>query len=317
MQKVEVKEKKVGRGSRWTRNRSRLSPVDKKELPVAYLMLLPAVVLLGIFVWAPFFYAVERSFYDWNFYKDSVFVGWDSYRRILINDSFQKSLRNGFKFVAIQVPLGIIVQFLFANMIKGVNDKAQNIVKGLIYIPAILSGIMASIITNFVLNYRGGIINQILINLGMERIAPFTSEWGATWVIIIMNLWLGFGGGVIMMYAALQSIPVSYYEAASIDGATRFQQMWYVTLPQMRNIFVLIAVNGITGTLQMFDIPFMLTGGGPNEATLTPMVYLYNNFRDISNGTGYAIAGALIMMVIITGFNIIVFRVIKAEKSQE
>ena len=317
MKKQEAEKNKTISGTK--RFRNRLSPVDKKEMPVSYLMLLPVLLILTIFVWVPFVYALERSFWDWNFYKDSEFVGLRNFELILRDKSFRKSVVNGFKFVIIQVPIGIAVQFLFANMIKKTNARVQNTVKGIIYIPAILSGIMASVIATFILNYRGGILNQVLMALGFDRFAFGTDKtgWAATWVIVIMNTWLGFGGGVILMYAALNSIDTSFYEASAIDGAGKFQQMLYITLPQMKNIFILVGISGTTGTLQMFDIPFMLTGGGPLEETLTPMLFIYNNMRDSTKGMGYTIAGALIMMVIITSFNVLLFALVGSEKNQE
>jgi ABC-type sugar transport system permease subunit len=93
--------------------------------------------------------------------------------------------------------------------------------------------------------------------------------------------------------------------------------MIYITLPQMKNIFVLMCISLTAGTLQMFDIPYMLTAGGPSNSTLTPMLYLYNNYRDVSKGMGYTIAGAILMLIIIVMINSVVFAVIKSEKSVE
>lgn len=296
------------------RGRRRLTAIEKKELPVVYLMLAPAILLLTVFVVVPLFIALERSFYDWTFYKPSTFVGWDSYRIIINNYFFRQSVKNAFKFVIIIVPLMMIIAFALSHLIRSLGPRMSNVYKGIIYIPTVVSGIAASVIFIFVLDFRGGIINQTLLALGGERIAFMTSSAWATTAVSGVTLWLGFGINTILMYAALTSIPTEYYEAASIDGASGFQKMYHVTIPQMKNIFVLIAVQLTTGTLQMFDIPYLLTGGGPRNQTLTPMLYLYNNYRDANKGMGYTIAGALIMMVLITAINSIIFRVIRSEK---
>ena len=135
--------------------------------------------------------------------------------------------------------------------------------------------------------------------------------------MILPTVWVGLGGNTILMYAALVNVPPEYYEAASVDGAGALKKMIYITLPQMKNIFVLMCISLTAGTLQMFDIPYMLTGGGPSNSTLTPMLYLYNNYRDASKGMGYTIAGAILMLIIIVMINSVVFAVIKSEKSVE
>ena len=303
---------RAARGSK--RTRRRLTAIDKKELPTVYLMLAPAVLLLTIFVVIPLFIALERSFYDWTFYKESTFVGWDSYRIIVTNHFFQQSVKNAFKFVLIIVPLMMLSSFGLAHLIRGLSPRMSNIYKGIVYIPTVVSGIAASVIFIFVLDFRAGVINQVIVALGGERIPFMTSAAWATMAVSLITVWLGFGANTILMYAALANVPAEYYEAASIDGANRFQKLIYVTLPQMKNIFVLIAVQLTTGTLQMFDIPYLLTGGGPRNQTLTPMLYLYNNYRDATKGMGYTIAGALLMMVIITAINSLIFRVIRSEK---
>lgn len=307
-----TKQNKAKGESKWARRS--LTAIEKRELPVVYLMLAPAIILLTIFVVIPLIIAVDRSFYDWTFYKESTFVGWDSYRIIVNNEFFKEALKNAFKFVIILVPSTLVITFLVANVLKGISEKSANFFKGVIYIPAILSGIMASVIAIFILDFRGGILNQIVMAFGGQRIAVLRSDIGATIAIAVITIWMGFGGNTILMYAALNNIDPSYYEAAAIDGASAFKKMIYITIPQMKNIFVLMTVSLTTGTLQMFDIPYMLTGGGPMNKTLTPMLYLYNNYRDASKGMGYTIAGALIMMVFISAINMIIFRVIRSEK---
>lgn len=298
-----------------TLRKSRLTVQQKKELPIVYLMLAPALILLTIFVVIPLIMAAERSFYDWTFYKESEFVGWDSYRIIVRNTFFQQSVRNAIKFVLIIVPMMMLTSFILAHLIRSLSERLANVFKSIVYIPSIVSGIAASAIFIFVLDYRGGIINQVMMALGFGRIAFLTSTFWATFSIVLITIWLGFGGNTILMYAALANVPTEYYEAASIDGANSFERLIYITIPQMKNIFVLIAVSLTTGTLQMFDIPYLLTGGAPLNTTLTPMLYLYNNYRDATKGMGYTIAGAILIMLIITLLNSVIFRVIRSEKS--
>ena len=289
--------------------------MQKRDMRVAYLMLLPAVVLLGIFVVTPLIMALEKSFYEWNFYIDSVFVGFDNYRIILSNKNFQRAVLNAFKFVIILVPLQIVVQFAFASLLKNLSSKFANVAKTAVYVPSIISAIVAGIIFMFIFEYKGGLINQMLTSLGVERIAFKNDGFWAMFSIVVPSVWLGLGGGTILNYAGLVGIPGEYYEAASIDGANGFHKLIYVTLPQMKNIFVLQCISMTTGTLQTFELPMIMTGGGPREQTLTPMLYMYNNFKSTGLSLGYTIAGAVLMMILIAIINSFVFKVIRSEKS--
>ncbi|HHU79518.1 MAG: carbohydrate ABC transporter permease [Caldicoprobacterales bacterium] len=291
--------------------------VQRKEMIVGYLMLLPAVVLITIFVIIPFIMAVQKSFYEWNFYKDDVWVGIQNFRRILRNKSFQRAVVNAFKFVLILVPTQIIIQFSFAHTLRDLNTKFTNMVKMLIYIPGTIAGIIAGIIFMFIFEFKGGLINQLVVAMGLERIAFKTNRFWAIFSIAVPTIWLGLGGGTILNFAGLINIPTEFYEAASIDGASGFHKLIYITIPQMRNIFVLQCIGMTTGTLQMFEIPMMMTGGAPRESTLTPMLYIYNGFRNAGGNMGDTISGALLMMIIIAIINSFVFTIIKSEKSIE
>lgn len=296
---------------------NKVTNIDKRDMKMAYLMLLPAVVMLTIFVIIPLVIAFQKSFYDWNYYIDSIFVGLDNYRIIINTVYFQKAVINVLKFVITIVPLLLLLSFALAHVLKGLSAKMSNMIKTAIYIPGIISGIATSVIFIFILDYKGGIINQTLMQLGIGRIGFLNNPFWAYVAVILPTVWVGLGGNTILMYAALVNVPPEYYEAASVDGAGALKKMIYITLPQMKNIFVLMCISLTAGTLQMFDIPYMLTGGGPSNSTLTPMLYLYNNYRDASKGMGYTIAGAILMLIIIVMINSVVFAVIKSEKSVE
>ena len=296
---------------------NKVTNIDKRDMKMAYLMLLPAVVMLTIFVIIPLVIAFQKSFYDWNYYIDSVFVGFDNYRIIINTVYFQKAVINVLKFVITIVPLLLLLSFTLAHVLKGLSAKMSNMIKTAIYIPGIISGIATSVIFIFILDYKGGVINQTLMQLGIGRIGFLNNPFWAYIAVILPTVWVGLGGNTILMYAALVNVPPEYYEAASVDGAGAWKKMIYITLPQMKNIFVLMCISLTAGTLQMFDIPYMLTGGGPSNSTLTPMLYLYNNYRDASKGMGYTIAGAILMLIIIVMINSVVFAVIKSEKSVE
>ena len=283
----------------------------------AYLMILPALAFLTMFVFVPLVMAVQKSFSDWNFYSASVFVGLRNFSLVLRNELFLTSLVNGFKFVGIIVPSQLVLSFLFAHVLKGTRGTLSSVVKTAIYVPAVISGIIASVIFLFLLNYRAGLVNQALSWFGIDRVAFLTIPSLAVLSVSIASLWLGFGYASLVMYAGLLGIPQEYYEAAEVDGAGAFARLARITIPSMRNIFILLCITMVTGTLQIFDIPFLMTGGGPVTKTLSPIMFLYNAFRSLDKTMGYTIAGALLMMVAITIVNSLVFTVIRSQKAQD
>jgi hypothetical protein len=180
-----------------------------------------------------------------------------------------------------------------------------------------ITGVIASVIFMFLLNYRAGIVNEALRLLGAPRTAFLTDPLLAVLSIAIAALWMGFGYASLIMYAGLLNIPQEYYEAAAVDGAGSFTRLLRITLPSMRNIFILLCITLLTGTVQIFDLPFLMTGGGPVNKTLSPIMFLYNSFRSLDKTMGYTIAGALLMMIAITVVNSIVFTVIRSQKSMD
>ena len=187
--------------------KSKYTRMQRSDMKVAYLMLLPAVVLRGIFVITPLVMSVQRSVYDWNFYKDSVFVGLDNFRVIVVNKSFQRAVVNALKFVAILVPLQIVVQFAFAHLLRSLSKRFSNAVKTAIYIPGIIAGIIAGIIFMFIFEYKGGLINPLLPSVGLDRLSFNNNGFLAMISIIVPSVWRGFGGGPILHYAGLLSVP--------------------------------------------------------------------------------------------------------------
>lgn len=302
------------------KDRARLQPysaLERKDMKVAYLMLAPAVICLTLFVVIPTFMAIEKSFYEWNFYTDSVYVGLENFRIIFVNEFFRQSIANVLRFVVVLVPLNILAAFSLALVLRRVPERMTKLVKSAIYIPGIIAGVIVSAVFALVFDYRAGMINQLIRSLGGERIAFLAKYPHAFWAIVVTSMWMGLGGGTILMYAALVNIPEEFYEAASIDGAGMMKKLFYITIPQMKNILVLCTISGVTGTLQMFDLPMFLTNGGPLNKTLTPMLYMYNNFRDRNKTMGYTVAGALLIMIVIAIINSFVFKLIRSEKSLE
>ena len=278
----------------------------------AWLMLAPALILLTIFVIWPLVMAVIRSFQDYN---SGEFVGLYNFIYILKTPSFVKAFSNVLLLTTIIVALTMLVTILFALLMRSLSNRFGYFTRACVFIPFFISGIVASVIFNLLTNFGGGLIASLLISAGKDPIG-FAVEGNWPYIIIIViTIWLTFGYQSLIMYAGLLQIPKNHNEAAQLDGANFLEQTLFITLPNMKNYFVLICISLVTANLQMFEIPFMVTGGGPLESTLTPVMYLYNSFRDPGRPQNVTIAGALLVMILIMTINIIVFKTVRSEKS--
>lgn len=304
------------------RNKYRVIQADKKksnkfhyrDAKTGYGMVFPAVLLLFTFAYIPLVMALFRSFQDYN---SGEFIGVDNFDYIFKTPDFLQSFGNVILFTGIIVVAMMVLAFFFATLLRAIKVKFANAVKILIYVPCLISGIIASIVFMFLINNRGGLITNLFIIGGNEPINFTTQDYWPIVAILVPTWWLGFGYNTIVMYAGLLNVPKSYYEAAEIDGANFWKKIWYITLPSIRNILILMLVNLITGTLQMMDVPYMMTGGGPMNMTLTPALYLFNSFRDSGRPQNATIAGSLLVMTIIVIVNLIAFRAIRSKKSEE
>lgn len=304
-------------------NRKRRNRFRFRNAKYAYLMLLPAFILLTVFVIIPLLMAFVRSFQD---YRTGSFVWFYNYEYVLglktlfkegAASTFLRSFGNALLFTVIITVCMMLLSFFFALVLKNMNNRLGNVAKTLIYVPFFISGIIASIIFSLLTNFGGGLINSILISLNHDPVS-FENQGILPYIaVIVPTLWLGFGYNTLVMYAGILNIPKEYYEAAEIDGANGWHKLIHITLPSMKNYFVLIVINLVTANMQMMEVPYMMTGGGPLQKTLTPVLYLFNTFRDPNSPTNVTIAGALIVMVFIAIVNIFVFRVVRSEKSQD
>lgn len=293
------------------------SPTQRMDLRSGYLMVVPSLIALAIFVYVPLFMALEKSFTNWNFYGGSEWIGLRNFEMVLQNQLFRKSLVNILWFVLMIIPVQMLFTFLFAHVLRGMSNHFGAFAKTAVYVPTVISGIVASVIFLFIFNYQGGIINYLVRQMGMKRIAFFANPWLARAIIALTSIWMGFGSLSLVMYAGLMNIPKTYYEAAEVDGASTLQKFLRITIPSMKNVFILVAINLTTGTLQMFDLPYLMTGGNPVNNTLTPMMYIYNNFKSADYSMGYTVAAALLMMIVIGTLSSFVFRLIRSEKSMD
>ncbi|MFB4352424.1 sugar ABC transporter permease [Microbacterium sp. LS_15] len=293
--------------------RSRTDARRYRDTKVAYLFLLPVVGLLGIFVIWPAIYAGFLSFQNWSFYKDPEFVGFRNFTAVLSDPLFWASVGRGFAFVAMTVPPMLVLAFFFASLVVSVSRRFADILKVSIYIPTIISSVITSIIFVLMYDYSGGLLNWFLGIFGVDPIAWIGDPAWALLAIAIPAIWLGMGLTSLIMVAAMVDIPTEFYEAAAMEGANWWQKTAFITLPQMKNIILYLLITGFVAAIQQFELPLVMTGGGPLDSTTLPNLFIFNHFRNDIN-VGYSIAAALVMFVVLGTVSAIVFKFVNSER---
>lgn len=288
---------------------------------IAYVMLTPLMVLLAIFVIIPFFQAASLSFFDFSFYLPSTFIGFDNYRNVLSDPIFTQSIIRGLLFMVLVVPIGLVLAFIFASVVKGMGQRLASFVKTSIYLPTIVSGVIASIVFILIFDYYGGILNWFLDLL----VSPFRDFEPIPWLgdpatalpsLAVPAVWIGFGVTALIMLAGMLDIPDSYYESASLDGATWWQQTIHITIPMLKNVLIYLLIAGCTGAIQQFELPLIMTGGGPLNSTMMPNLYIFQHFTQ-DQRQGQPLAAALMLFVVLGLVSALIFRFINSEKTQE
>lgn len=293
----------------------------RRDNRTAFLMLAPMLGLLTVFVIVPFVNAAYISTFDWSFYLPSEFVGLRNYTNIGTDPDFLASVGRGLTFALLTVPAGLVLAFLFANVVRGMGRRFANVVKTSVYIPTIVSAVIAAIIFGLIYDYAGGILNWFLASTvgrltDFEDIAWLADPALALPALAVPAIWIGFGVTALIMLAGMLDIPESYYESAQLEGANWWQQMVFITLPLMRNVMLYLLVTGFVLAVQQFELPLVMTDGGPLNATLTPNLYIFRRFTE-DERQGPAIAAALMLFVVLGTISAIIFRALSSEKSQE
>ena len=277
----------------------------------------PFVILFGVFLAIPILVSFVLSFTSFN-QRDLVnpigtsFVGLDNYGRLLSDPKFWKSLINTFYFVGVGVPLTLAIGLLIASALSRGITKFRTAFRVGYYLPVITSIVAIAVVWRFLLNPDIGLINVALGSIGIQGPDWLASKTLAMPSIIAMAVWRNLGFAMVVFIAGLQAIPVSLYEAASIDGAGRWSAFRYVTLPMLRPTILFMLVITTIGYLQLFEEPFVMTAGGPLDSTLSVTMYMYQQgFQFFKQGYASAIAYVLFVIVAVIAF--LQFRFLRSE----
>ena len=290
----------LGRAARlrWRPRRDQLTP---------YLFIAPNLVLFTAFVFFPLLYAFYISFHEWSLIDAPDFIGARNYQRLLTDGKFWLSLRNTVVYSLLTVPTSIAVGLALAI---GLNRDmpGRTILRSVYFLPVVVSSVATAVISAWLFNDNYGVINALLGRLGVKPVAWLSSPQWALPSIIVTTLWVRIGFCMVVYLAALQGISPTYYEAARIDGATRAQQFRFVTWPLLRSSTFLLLVLSVIHSFQVFDLIYVMTGGGPGFSTTMIVQYVYQS-AFASGEMGYASAMGMVLLVVILLFTLVQWRI--------
>ena len=263
----------------------------------AYLFVLPALILFSVFMLKPMIDGIRFSFFDIGLSGNKSFVGFDNYISMFKNPLFWISMKNTFWYVIIAVPIKIALSLGIALMLFNRHGIVQGLFKGVFYLPAMSAGVAMTVVWWWMFNPLYGPLNYLLSLIGLPPIYWLSSlTWSKIAVIfILMNWTVGFG--IILYLSALSGIPKRIYEAAEIDGANSFQKLLRITIPLITPITVFLLVITTIGVLQIWQIIYLLTRGGPAYATLSLAYQVFQvGFVQFKFGQASAYATVLLML---------------------
>lgn len=280
------------------------------EAIAGYLFLLPNIIGFLVFSSLPVLATLVISTLHWDLIRPPTFVALQNYQQMLFSDAtFWTVLRNTTYYVVGTVPVGIVLSLLLALALNA-EIRGITVFRAIFFIPVISSAVAVAVVWQWLFNSDFGLINYGLSLLGMKAIPWLSSTAWAMPAVIIMAIWKHVGYDMVIYLAGLQGIPSTLYEAAAIDGADRWNRFRFITVPLLTPTTFFILVISIINSFQVFDLAFILTRGGPGDATNTVVMYIYNQAFQFFQ-MGYAAAVAWVLFLIILVITLVQWRVQK------
>mgnify|MGYP000053029883 CR=1 FL=1 len=294
-------------GRRQARSRRRFRPI--------VLWLVPILGLLLVFSVLPIFASFYLSFHDYEMLQPIKFVGLDNYVYALTKDTvFRKTVINTFYYAFVSVPLGMAASLLVAQLIHS-RSHFKDLFRTAYFLPVVTPVIAVTIVWRFILQpSQFGVLNAFLASLGIPAQPWLTSATRVIPSLIVVGIWSGMGYNVVLFLAGLVGIPHEFYEAARIDGANSWQMFWKITWPLLSPTVLFITVTGSIGALQVFSVPYIMTRGGPEDASRMVVMWIqetgFAQFR-----MGYASSLAYLFFVVILVLTLVELRYLRTRWS--
>jgi len=277
-----------------------MSKRKKKILP--YFMVSPYLIHLLAFTTFPVIFSLLLTFFKWNIIGPMEWTGLGNWERIFNDRLFWKAILNTFKFLIIHIPLQIIVALLLAEVL---NRKIfmRGFFRAAFFMPFVISGVVVTILWQQLLGFETGVLNRMLVSIGLGKVGWLIDPKVAMVSIAIMATWKNVGLYVILFLVGLQTVPRQYYEAADLEGANHWQKFINITVPIINPTIFMVVVLSTIGGFSLFIEPYILTGGGPLNSTLSAVLYIYKQAFEYYH-MGYSATlgvffAVLVMLVVI------------------
>jgi len=240
----------------------------------SYLLVSPYIIHFALFVAFPVVFSIVLTFHNWNIIAPMQYTGLSNYKRLFSDAIFLKSILNTLLFLVIHIPLQIIVALTLAEVLNQ-NIKFRAFFRGAFFLPVIVSGVVVTILWQQLYGFDTGLLNRLLIKIGLGKIGWLNDPVWAMPSIAVMATWKNVGLYVILFLVGLQTVPPQYYEAAELEGATHLQKFFKITLPLINPTILMVVILSTIGGFSLFIEPYVMTGGGPLNSTISAVLYIY------------------------------------------
>ena len=281
--------------------KKKLTGRKRDERVAAYIFVAPAVILLIAFLVVPMIYTVYFSGFKYQIMRPDAmkFIGLENYQKLFSDKNFWLALKNTVYFTVIVVPCQCVLALALALLVSK-KFRGVAVFRTMYFAPQLTSMVVISVLWSVLYNANPntGLINSILVSLGMSPIKFLSDASTAMNSIIFMSAWQGAGYQMMIFLAGLQGIPRDQYEAASVDGATKFKQFLYITIPGLKGTIKYVIMITMIQAMKLFTQPYIMTQGGPKNSTKTLVYYIYTQGFQKGN-FGYACSSAAVFFVIV------------------
>ena len=279
----------------------------------AYVFIAPSIILLLLFSVIPLVMAFGMSFFEVpTTLNHATFIGVDNFLEAFRDTRFINSLKITAIFTGIEVPVQAFGAIIIAAFISK-NNKKNKLFRAIYFLPVICSATVIGIMWRMILHSNIGFITATLQSMGFGKINFMNTPGLTIFVVSFISIWRSFGISAIIYVTAIQQVSPSIYEAAKMDGSDKIQQFIHITLPSIRPTFWFILMTRFAGALQIFDIIYVTTNGGPNYSTESTVSYIYTRAFSSGSSMGYASAMSVILFIIIMLFTILLYRRMNGE----
>jgi multiple sugar transport system permease protein len=282
----------------------------KDDTRLALLFIAPAAVGFAVFILWPLIRGIQFSFTKYNLLTPAEFVGFDNYVRMVNDPVFWNAVKVTGYYVVVNIGIQTVVALVIAVLMQRLTQSS--LVRGLVLTPYLMANVVAALLFLWILDYQLGIGNTVLSWLGIDRIAFLGDENWVIPTIALINVWRHVGYTALLIFAGLQTIPASIYEAAKLDGTGEVSMFFRITVPLLRPILALVLIVTMVGSFQVFDTVAVTTDGGPGDASRVLQLYIYDVAFERFD-FGYAFAMSVALLLILATVTVLQYRLMRAD----